>query len=176
MRTLKMLLSIGGASALLASPALGQARPLPPQKAPPASSMGSAGPARSQAQSAPRQRRGGYDNYNSRQYYAPRSYTNLNVPVMVGTDGLVYANFGNGYEQVQRQCTAQAVAPGGGYSTQAAPPAYTQPEITQPVPRAQTSSQAMIAQNSGSGGTMNAPLASTACWGRSLQGNVFVRR
>ena len=130
MRTLMMLLSIGGASALLASPALGQGRPLPPQKAPPTSSMGSAGPARSQAQSAPRQRRGGYDNYNnSRQYYAPRSYTKLNVPVMVGTDGLVYANFGNGYEQVQRQCTAQAVAPGGGYSTQTAPPAYTQPEM-----------------------------------------------
>lgn len=174
MRTLKILLSIAGASVLVASPALGQARPLPLQKAPSPSSMGSAGPVRPPEQAARQIRRGGY-NY-SQQYYAPRSYANLNVPVMVGTDGRVYADFGNGYEQVQRECPVQAMALGGGYAAQPAPPAYTQPEITQPVPRAQTSSQAMVAQSGGSAGVVAMPQGSTACWGRSLQGSVFVRR
>ncbi len=173
--------------ALAAAPALAQGRPLPPQKPPTHAQTGvgqasapRAGERGPSERGARREHGGSYYRDGSR-YGSGYGY----VPVMIGQDGNVYANFGYGYERVLRQCTSaqQVQQP---RVQQPTPQAYSQPELTQPVPRPQTASPATGAQPSLSGLTTGntkamhvgppTQLAAAACWSRMANGNVSVRR
>ena len=184
MRLTTLLLIAGSGMALSAASAQAQGRPLPVQKPPARAQTGSAGPVTpppAERGRVPRMDRGG-------QYYERGRARVTYVPVMVARDGRIYANFGYGYERVLRQCSyPQVIAQTGVRQVvpqQPTPPAYTQPSVTQPVPRAQTSSQAMVAQQQGNAGAAGNSMrtdspsqaASGACWSRMPTGNITVQR
>lgn len=179
----RTLMVAGCGMALTAAPALAQGRPLPPQKPPTHAQVGTG------HASAPRAAERGPSERGARRerggsYYRGGSGYGY-VPVMIGQDGNVYANFGYGYERVLRQCTSaqQVQQP---RVQQPTPQAYSQPELTQPVPRPQTASPATAAQPSLSGLTSGntqamhvgppTQLAAAACWSPMANGNATVRR
>jgi hypothetical protein len=121
-----------------------------------------------------------------------------NVPVIVFPDGRVFANFGQGLEQVVRSCGlpvnyggqvtyGNQVIPGMSPTTQpvVVQPTVTQPTIgatsqplpyTPPVPAQQTASQQMAAQITGTA-QQNQPVINTqSCWAMDAGGRVFVGR
>ena len=172
--------------ALAAAPALAQGRPLPLQKPPTHAQIGTGqatAPRAAQRGPSERGRRGGgYDRGWS-------GYGSGYVPMMIGQDGNVYANFGYGYERVLRQCTMQQTVQQTVQQPrvqQPTPQAYSQPELTQPVPRPQTASPATGTPPSLSGLTSGntqgmhvgppTQMATAACWSRLPNGNVSVRR
>lgn len=164
MRHVTKMLVIGAGSALLAVPALAQGRPLPPQPPPTRAQQAEAGHATppAPAPSATVTPRYGYDPYYD--YGQPVLYTD--VPVTVASDGLVYANFGFGFQLVPNQCAAQRYtrAP---RVVQPAPP--VQPQVTQPVPVPAAPPQPV---NVATGAT--APSAAGACWTRTRDGRVVI--
>ncbi len=184
MRLARVLMVTGCGMALAAAPLLAQGRPLPLQKPPTRAQTGTAGQAAAPraAERAPSERGRRADRGGA--YYGGSSGYRY-VPVMVGQDGNVYANFGYGYERVLRQCTlAQTVQQPR--VQQPTPQAYSQPALTQPVPRPQTASPAIGATPSLSGLTSGntkamhvgpaTQLAAAACWSQLGNGNVTVRR
>ncbi len=184
-----MFAAAGCAVALAGAPALAQGRPLPLQK-PPTHAQTGVG----QASPPPAAPRGPGDRWRDGGGYSGRWSGSGRVPVMIGSDGNVYANFGYGYERVLRQCTVQQIVQQPRvqqphvlqpHVQQPSPPAYSQPELTQPVPRPQTvSPSAQTPSLSGltSGNTQGmhvgppTQLASAACWSRMANGNVSVGR
>ncbi|HEY5218661.1 MAG TPA: hypothetical protein VIJ16_02575 [Gemmatimonadaceae bacterium] len=112
MRTLHAMALIGSATALLASSALAQGKPLPPQPKPARAQQASSGAAiPPAAQQAPVQAARGYD-INGQ----PVLYTT--VPVTVGSDGRVWANFGSGFQLVEQECPVQQTARFQNYAAQ----------------------------------------------------------
>jgi hypothetical protein len=109
-----------------------------------------------------------------------------NLPVVVLTDGRVFADFGRGYEQVIRSCASvvnYSAFPNPVVQPSVVQPTVVQPTITQPLPynptlpNQQTASQQMLQQQS------NAQLASQstlvnsqACWTGNGAGLVYVAR
>ena len=167
MPKLSTMVMIGAGMALFAAPALAQGRPLPPQPPPARSQQGEAGPATPPAlpPSSTVTPRAGFDRYG---YNEPMLYTA--VPVTVASDGRVYANFGFGYQLVAQQCSPERFAPSYA-ATPASPAPYTQPQVTQPVP-VQTN-QPVPVQPGAAETTVN---GAGACWFRTRQGRVVVRR
>jgi len=191
MRTLKTMLWIGGASALLAMPALGQGRPLPLQRPPSRAQQGTGGAATPppaapaptvSARVSPRAR---YYSYGDE----PVLYTEF--PTTVASDGKVYANFGFGYELVPQQCSAPGHPQAAGSTN---PPGYTRPAYTPPnqglpiygqpvvVPPATAGTRSSPAMNgqrrayNGARSNQGAQQATGACWSRGDNGRVVVRR
>lgn len=116
-----------------------------------------------------------HDDHGDRGRYSNR------IPTIVTNDGRVFANFGNGYEQVARACAAQYAQPAnpsgsGVYST----PTYSLPNYgaqqpmpyTPPVPAMPTESQKMIQEQQAQANATQA--AQIACWTTDAQGSVFV--
>lgn len=182
MRLLNALVIVGLGTTFATASAAAQGRPLPAQRPPARAQQGSAGPVTPPPGERRGEQRGGGERWNYDR--APVRYAYL--PAMILGGGQVYANFGYGYERVLRECTAAPALPSYG-AQQPTPPAYTQPEYTQPVPRAQTSSQAMIAQSQGNAAGvpsaspvmhmgMPTPVAANACWTKAANGRVVVRR
>ena len=103
------------------------------------------------------------------------------IPTIVTSDGRVFANFGNGYEQVVRSCAAQnaQAAPSSGYGVYSTP-TYSLPNYgaqqpmpyTPPVPTMPTESQKMIQEQQAQATATQA--GQTACWATDAQGRVFV--
>jgi hypothetical protein len=111
-----------------------------------------------------------------------------NIPVLVFADGRVFADFGQGYEQVVRSCALPVsyatpvvvnttpVQPTVVQPTVSQPTIPTSPSLpyTQPVPNQQTASQQMAAQNSQP--AQQVTVNSQACWAVGATGRVFVGR
>lgn len=127
----------------------------------------------------------GYDGYGySRE--GRRAPVVMGVPVVVTSDGRVFADFGRGYEQVLRSCAAQygsqtSSTPQAYGTQQYTTPTYTVPDYSAqqrlpynpPVPAQQTESERMAAQSTqGSGGyaTQDSPV----CWTADAQGRIVV--
>lgn len=181
MRTLNTMLWIGGASALLAMPALGQGRPLPLQRPPSRAQQGTGGAATPPAAPAP--------TVSARVSPRARSYSYGDEPVLytefpttVASDGKVYANFGFGYELVPQQCSAPGHPQVAGSTN---PPGFTRPAYTPPnqglpiygqpvvVPPATTGRRRAY---DGARSNQGAQRATGACWTRGDNGRVVVRR
>ncbi|HEU4989261.1 MAG TPA: hypothetical protein VFT41_05730 [Gemmatimonadaceae bacterium] len=187
MRLLNAMVFVGLGTALAAASASAQGRPLPVQRPPARAQQGSAGPVTPPPAEQRAERHGGGERWEYGR--APIRYSYL--PAMILGGGQVYANFGYGYERVLRECAMAPALPSYGAQqvtpAQPTPPAYSQPEYTQPVPRAQTSSQAMIAQSQGNAAGvptvspvmhagMPTQMADNACWTKAANGRVVVRR
>jgi len=100
------------------------------------------------------------------------------VPAVVMSDGSVFANFGFGYEQVLRPCSAgivvgqpTVIAGNGVVLSQAQQPTYTQP-----VPNQQTPSQQMLQSGQQQHAQRRSNLAQLSCYSRDAAGRVFVYR
>jgi hypothetical protein len=66
----------------------------------------------------------------NQQVFIPRGFSIVgNVPVVTLTDGRVFANFGNGFEQIIRNCSALVTF----VNPQVIQPAVVQPVVVQPV-------------------------------------------
>jgi hypothetical protein len=110
-----------------------------------------------------------------------------NLPVVVLTDGRVFADFGRGYEQVIRNCATivnYSVFPTPVVQPTVVQPTITQPTISQPlpytptVPNQQTASQQMLPQQ-GNGqvlASQSTLVNSQACWTGNGAGLVYVAR
>jgi hypothetical protein len=182
MQITKTLLIAGSAAALLATPALAQARRFPVRKPPTAAQTGTQTTPPPQDRT---QRRGPERGEHGGGYYPGGSlYRSSYAPSFVGQDGQVYANFGYGYERVAQRCTA-------GQQTQQPraqqPQPYSQPEVTQPVPQPQTTNPGTSPQQPGYSGltpsnatTMHVgpptQMAAAACYSPLSNGSVSVRR
>ena len=98
------------------------------------------------------------------------------VPVVLMSDGSVFANFSFGFEPVARPCAATVVV---GEPTVIASNGHVlsrpqQPTYTQPVPNQQTQSQQMLATPQQQR-TLSV-YAQRACFNRDQSGRVFVSR
>jgi len=106
-------------------------------------------------------------------------------PILLLSDGRVFANFGRGFEQIVRSCplssgysSLQIVSPSGLEQPVVVQPTVTQPSIppvarlpyTPPVPAQQTTSQQMAEQ----GGRLPQSVASESCWAVSQNGRIVV--
>ena len=159
-----VMLVVGSSVALGAAPLLAQGRPLQPPKPPAPSQVGTAPAPATPANSQPsHERRYEPRNEYSRSRGAYRQLTRL--PSQVGADGRVYTNGGSGLVPVTSQCSSRET---GVWQTPA--PAYSQPQITQPVP------QPILQPVPGAGqqpSGVTGP-AVAACWTRAASGNVEV--
>ncbi len=186
MRLTRLFMLAGSATAMLAVPALAQGRPLPVQKPPTRAQTGTGAPSAPPPQA--RQERGHSERADRDGGYYRQSdgYRNGYVPVKIEQNGLVYGNFGYGYERVARQCTTSQPAPQTA-ARQPTPQAYSQPQLTQPVPRPQSYSPTTTTLPSGYSGLTSpntsamhvgppTPAATAACWSRSGNGTVTIRR
>ena len=97
------------------------------------------------------------------------------APVVLMSDGSIFANFGFGFERVARSCSATqvigqptVVASNGVVLSQPQQPTYTQP-----VPNQQSQSQLMV---SGAQQTSPSVPAQRACFNRDMSGRVSVYR
>jgi hypothetical protein len=111
-----------------------------------------------------------------------------NVPVVVLSDGRVFANFGRGFERVVNPCGVPASF-GAGLSPALAQPSVVQPSVAQPpvgvnqplpytppVPSQPTASQQMLPQASQQALASGSTLVNTQmCWGND-RGRVLVGR
>lgn len=122
---------------------------------------------------------------------APGAVFYGNVPVIVFGDGRVFADFGQGYEQVVRACNLPVTY--GVQAMQAAPPmqpTVVQPTVSQPViggttqalpytppvPAQQTASQQMLSQMLYPPQSNQAVVNTQSCWALGPGGRVFVGR
>jgi hypothetical protein len=94
------------------------------------------------------------------------------VPVVVGSDGHVYANFGYGFQPVLENC-ATAQYPSLGAVPAAAP--MLQPRVTQPVVVQPGAAPSAPTQESGSVARI-AQAPSTMCWATDERGQLRVGR
>jgi len=97
------------------------------------------------------------------------------MPVVLMSDGTIFANFGFGFERVARACSSTLVV---GQPTVVASNGVVlsqpkQPTYTQPVPNQQTASQTVV--NGSQQTTLSVP-AQRACFNRDVSGRVFVYR
>ncbi|HUX34530.1 MAG TPA: hypothetical protein VMV51_11735 [Gemmatimonadaceae bacterium] len=183
MRTLKTVLWIGGGSALLAMPALGQGRPLPLQRPPSRAQQGTGGAATPPAPPAsPAPTVSARVSPRERYSYGDEPVLYTEFPTTVASDGKVYANFGFGYELVPQQCSAQRVAASAGSTN---PPGYTRPAYTPPTQGQPTYGQPVVVPPATNGqrraydgarSNQGAQRATGACWSRGDDGRVVVRR
>ena len=183
MRLTGPLMAAACGVALAAAPALAQGRPLPLQKPPTHAQTGTGQvttPRAAQRGPSERGRRGGgYDR-------GWAGYGSGYVPVMIGQDGNVYANFGSGYERVLQQCTLQQAA-GRPRVRPPTPQAYSQPgadpagaeapALSRPPPgRSPAFPDSRRATRRACTSCAPTQLASAACWSRMPNGSVSVRR
>ena len=125
---------------------------------------------------------------------APGNVYYGNVPVLVLTDGRVYADFGRGYEQVVRTCGLPisyggaygggiVVSNGGPVQPVVVQPSVSQPAVgaapplpyTPPVPAQQTASEQMAAQVGRPPQTNSSTVLGQPCWGVRADGLIIVR-
>jgi hypothetical protein len=109
-----------------------------------------------------------------------------NLPVVVLTDGRVFADFGRGYEQIVNRCTTvvnTSVFPTPVVQPSVVQPTVVQPTISQPqpytppVPNQQTASQQMLQQTNGQPFAGQSNFVNTqACWTGSNAGLVYIWR
>jgi len=110
-----------------------------------------------------------------------------NLPVVVLTDGRVFADFGRGYEQVINSCTSvvnYSVFPTPVLQPAVVQPTVVQPTITQPLPynptlpNQQTASQQMLQQqvNTQVFAGQSTVVNTQACWTGNGAGLVYVAR
>jgi hypothetical protein len=100
---------------------------------------------------------------------APGSYHFHQVPMVVSSDGRVYADFGRGYEQLVRNCAVPFANFNQPVTTQ---PVVTQPQpYTPPVPNQQTASQQALNQPSGSSTQQT---NARACWSTDNRGQPLI--
>jgi hypothetical protein len=110
-----------------------------------------------------------------------------NLPVVVLTDGRVFADFGRGYEQVIRSCNTvvnYSVFPNPVVQPSVVQPTVTQPTISQPLPynptlpNQQTASQQMLPQQSNTQvfAGQSTIVNSQACWTGNGSGLVYIAR
>jgi len=97
------------------------------------------------------------------------------APVVLMSDGSIFANFGFGFERVSRSCSntltvGQPTVVGSNGVVLSQP---QQPTYTQPVPNQQSQSQLMV--NGAQQTTLSVP-AQRACFNRDMSGRVFVYR
>jgi len=97
------------------------------------------------------------------------------VPMVLMSDGTVFANFGFGFERVARPCSNSLVVgqPAVVASNGVVLSQPQQPTYTQPVPNQQSPSQMMV--NGSQQTTLSVP-AQRACFNRDVSGRVFVYR
>lgn len=94
------------------------------------------------------------------------------VPVVIGSDGHVYANFGYGFQPVLENC---ATAQSPSLSAAPAPAPTMQPRVTQPVVVQPGATSSVYEQQSGSVARLGeAP--STMCWATDERGLLRVGR
>ena len=122
---------------------------------------------------------------------APGTVFYGNVPVIVFGDGRVFADFGQGYEQVVRACNLPVTY--GVQAMQTAPPTQpvvVQPTVSQPaigttsqplpytppVPAQQTASQQMVSQMLYPAQSNQPRVNTQSCWALGPGGRVFVGR
>ena len=100
----------------------------------------------------------------------PGQFLYGSVPILVTPDGRVFADFGNGYEQLVRNCATPLSSFQGNYPNAQPAQQPVQPSVTQPAPNPQTASQQML----------NLPRAtmtnSQSCWSTDSRGKVLVGR
>ena len=132
----------------------------------------------------------------NQQVFIPRGFSIVgNVPVVTLTDGRVFANFGNGFEQIVRNCSALVTF----VNPQVIQPAVVQPVVVQPVvlapsttvatqpippipytqpwPNQATASQEMLAAAGQQALiSQSTVINSTTCFSGNGQGQVFIAR